>query len=186
MVYSRIHDPIGRIVPAEIKFTDFGTNAIVTNTGTIFTLTMPAQGTSSNQRVGDRLHILKLDMQMYLTLATANSDVVRIIFFQEKGLASTTPTASSILQSVTPTSQLLYNARDLYHILYDELFGVCVNSSTSIRVVRTGLKIPIKDIHFVSGSTTPFSGQIWALALTSSVSSITMAGSHRLYFEDGN
>lgn len=182
--YAKINEPIPRIIAPEIKCTDTAINSTISNTGTISTISLPSQGLAFNQRTGDRMSIRGFDFSMAYTASA--SDYVRIIVFQEKGLASATPTASSILQTVQIAAPVLYNAREQYHILSDELFTMVTGTTSVIRTHRTGLDVPIKDIHFQAASTTTYSGQIWMLALTNTNLSVNETGYLRVWFEDSN
>ncbi len=186
MVYSRIHEPIGRYIAPEVKFLDFTQATSVSNTGSIGLCTFPAQGVTQSQRVGDRLWINKLDLSYTLQLSGATNDFCRYIVFQEKGLSSATPTAASILEQVVPVSPIKYNARDFYHILHDEFYSLVNNSSSAFRAIRTGVKVPIRDIHFTAGTTTPYSGQIWTLLISNGLNTVTQTAIHRFWFEEAN
>ncbi len=185
-VYSRIHEPMGRILAPEVKFTDFVQANSSSATGVISLCTFPAQGVAQNQRVGDRLWINKLDLSYTLQLSGATNDFCRYIVFQEKGLSSATPTAASILEQVAPVSPVKYNARDQYHILHDEFYSLVNSSHSAFQPIRTGCKVPIRDIHFTSGSTTPYSGQIWTLLITNGLNTVAFTAIHRLWFEESN
>lgn len=138
------------------------------NTGTVTQIAMPAQGLLYNQRVADRLRIACIDFNANLYGNTSNSvDVVRCIVLQEIGLSSGAPTISQVLQSVTTQAPLLYNVEKLFHILYDHSYAISNAGDSLCHVIRKRLLVPIRNIQFTSGSTTPYSGQIFVLWLSS-------------------
>jgi len=143
-----------------------------------------SQGITDNQRIGDQLEGINLEMRVHLylpTSATLGFYFSRIIIFQWRvDTTSVVPTAPDILLlgtggTVNYTSLYNHDKRSLYKIMYDRTFcqnGVCPDSMTSNGAIYTRkfLKIPHKVISYDSVTTTGIH-HIYLMVLGSGTSS---------------
>lgn len=152
--------------------------ATVISTGIVYATAVPGQGTTSSQRIGDNIKLVAFTLSYSCTLNTAlPSDVLRIIVVQCIG-APATPSVTTLLNatgsgSVTAWSQYNINVRRQYHVLYDKFHVMCP-SAQNTRICQMVQFMPkIKDIEFIAGGTTVYSGQPYVIMLTNSATSST-------------
>ncbi len=169
----------------ELKFVDTVNSTAPSAAGTWYLFNMPAQGVAQNQRIGDRARIRDVMVNMVL-FSSGAADLARVLIIQEKGLSAATPTTAAILQTARPDSPLTYNATELYEVLYDEMIPTAQNSSLAVTERRLHLTPKIPDLRFQAGSTTLYSGQIYALAITYANLTTTIVINDRIWFEDTN
>jgi hypothetical protein len=182
---THFEEPIPRVFPLGNKASDISTTASYGTTGSIATITFPAQGTTYSTRVADRCRLTGFEYRTDLFInASDESNPLRIIIFQEIGLATATPTVSSVLQVASVISPLAYNAGKLYHILHDEVYPLCINSDISMRYLILKPKLSIRDIQFMPTTTTPFSGQLYVLTIGGTGNSPVANAYSRLWFAD--
>jgi hypothetical protein len=172
----------------ENKHVDTAINVSVTNGGNILSIAPPAQGLLSTNRVADRCRFLSLDWRMFFELGTnAVGENMRFIVFQSVGLlpVSTPPALTDILESVSPSSPIKYNADKLFRIIHDEQFSMSEQGDTALVVKHHKLKLSIPDINFVAGSIVQYSGQVYCLFLGIQPTIFTnVASVCRLWFAD--
>jgi hypothetical protein len=184
---SRGHfeEPIPRMFPMGNKALDQTGNPNYTSTGSVMTITFPAQGTTYSTRVADRARLTGYEYRTGVFMSSSDTNnPCRIIIFQEIGLSSGSVTTASILQVSSVYSALAYNAGKLFHILHDEIFMLNVNShfSAVYKVIKPSLRI--KDIQFSPTTTTPYSGQIYVLTIGGTANLPTANIYSRLWFAD--
>lgn len=183
--YDRYDDPHSLAVNNELKYTDTLISSFVSATGTWTKLAYPNQGNTSITRIADRAQLLKIELSGQLfTLGV--QDAMRVIILQTKGLFTTPPATSDLLQSVSPLAHYAYNARDLYEVIYDDLISICPNGDSSLNIIRTAVRPHIRNMKFVPGSVNVYDGQIYVLTLCSTTANISHIINLRLWFEDGN
>lgn len=183
--YDKFDDPKTLSINSELKYTDTQIQSYVSSTGTWTKLTFPSQGVTSITRVADRIFLAKVEMiGSVFTLGT--QDTCRVIILQTKGLFTTPPATTDVLAAVSPLSHYAYNARDLYEILFDDLLSISPNGDSAINVIRSAVKLKIKNIKFVPGSVNPYDGQVYVLTLCSTSANISHTLNLRLWYEDGN
>ncbi len=157
----------------------------MSTTGSWTKISNPAQGTASNNRIGDRAYLVGLEGSLYLTNGGSN-DMIRIIILQTKGLFTAAPALSDILVGTLPTSPYVYNARDLYEVVYDELFSSAPSSDSSSIVRRFMIKPKVHDQKYISGSSNVYNGQLYMLAFNTNTGNVSYTVSLRQWFEDSN
>ncbi len=185
--YSIRDDPNPIYLSQELKYRDTTWNLSTTNIGVVFPFTMPTQGVGSTQRLGDRATSVRLEVSLTSQLNTSvNSDVIRFVIFQSKGLLTSAPAVTDLLEAVTPISPYLYNARDLYEIVHDDQRSYIAQGDSGIMTERYSLSLPIKDLKFQSTTTTLYSGQLWVLLLGIVPAGVNHVAHCRLWFEDSN
>lgn len=169
------------------KVVDQSNGSSFGSTGTVTQITFPVQGIQYNQRIADRLKLSRIDFSFNLYGNTSNSvDAVRCIVLQEIGQSTGAPTPAQVLQTVVSQSPLLYNVDKLFHILYDRRFSISNAGDSLVHAVNVHIKPVIKDIQFVAGSTTAYSGQLYVLWL-SSTSNACIANTYwRQWFIDND
>lgn len=180
-------EPRNSFVQLGHKAIDQTNGTSFTSTGTVTQISMPAQGLAYNQRVADRLKLARIDFNFNLYGNTGNSvDVVRCIVLQEVGQSTGAPTPAQILQTVVSQAPLLYNVEKLYHILHDHSYPISNAGDSLARAIRLQIKPRIKDIQFVTGTTTPYSGQIYVLWLSSTTNNVVANTYWRQWYVDSD
>jgi hypothetical protein len=183
--YAHFEEPIPRLFPLGNKAIDQTGNPSYASTGSVSTITFPAQGTTYSQRVADRCRLTGYEYRTDIFLnSTDTNNPIRIIIFQEIGLSTATPTVASVLQVAAVTSSLAYNAGKLYHILHDEVMTLNQNSSHSMLYKIVKPKLKITDIQFMPTTTTPFSGQLYVLTIGGTANLPTANLYSRIWFAD--
>lgn len=163
-----------------------GTN--VNSTGVTTQIDLPAQGVSYIQRIADRCHLSRLDIAIDLhNNATNIDDIFRLLVVQEIGQSTGPPLGGALLQYNDTCSPLLYNAGKLFHILHDSVHPLSVNSTDQVKTLRFNLTPVIKNVQFVAGSTTPYSGQIYVYMVGTKSTNACFLNMHaRLWFSDSD
>jgi len=141
-----------------------GPTVNVTTTATMALFPNPAVGTGGSQRTGDTYtnHKLKIIMNLYGN-STDVVNTVRLVFFQLK----VAPSAISVgnffdtgpSTAVDIHSQISFQYRTRFHILYDALIPLNWNGNSGNIAKMFEVSLPIKDIRCDYGTTTSSSGQ---------------------------
>ncbi len=161
--------------------------AAILNTGTVTAFSNPQQGSTSVQRIADRCYVQDLEISANWQVSTSGQpDVVRWIILQEIGASVSPPAVTDVLQSSSPISPYLYNVRDLYHILHDELIPVAPNADISSVVRRFGLKLREPDFRFVAGTSNLYSGQVYSIMICYNSGNVYCGQNNRFWFCDRN
>jgi len=140
-------------------------------TGTLYTPTMPAQGTTSLTRTGDSINISRYQYRMWFDNST-EEDAVRIIMVQAK--ANNVPTIASILDtgasgSTDVTSFINFYADNKeFVVLRDMHFSVCAQGSNGCVIKVDDVYPRIRTVNFSLGTTTAEAGQIYIIVMTTS------------------
>jgi len=142
--YGRYNRGAGQRV--EKKFFDITTAAApVLAAGNRVSLNLVARGDQASERVGNRMFISKLMSRFTIklpstNLATASSDVVRVMYLVDSQCNGTIPATGDILAGSTPDFQdfnsLLQGKR--FRTLYDESFTVESPAGANISTLNTG------------------------------------------------
>lgn len=156
---------------SEKKFLDqaSGPTQIGYDAPVISLISMPVQGDSVNTRDGDNLFIKSLRLKGQV--ATSGQDVrVRVIVFQwMEDNATSSPTASDILQDVTQydilNSPYKINGPKHFKVLMDRRYVLDSPGQTWSRLFQANLKLPQKKIQFNAGLATGV-GQVYVMTLS--------------------
>ncbi len=185
--YQIYNEPMRFGIETKYRDTLISATTSVSNAGTITTFSNPQQGNSSIQRVADRCYIQDIELTAQWSVPnTGQADLLRWIIVQEIGASVSPPTATDILQAASPISPYLYNVRDLYHVLHDELIPLGANSDIQSVYRRFGVKARIPDLKFVAGTSNLYSGQIFMLQITYNNTNVYTTHYHRIWFCDKN
>lgn len=180
-------EPRNSFVVLGHKAIDQTNGTSITQTGAVTQIAMPSQGLAYNQRVADRLKIDRIDFNFNLYGSTSNSvDVVRCVVIQEIGLSTGAPTITQVLQSAVTQAPFLYNVHKLFHVLYDHRFSITNTGDSLCRAVSIQIRPVIRDIQFTTGSTTPYSGQIYVLWLSSTANAVIANTYWRQWYVDSD
>lgn len=142
------------------------------STGTITSLTLPAQGVGTNQRTGDEINIENIELT---TLSYYGDDVnvIRYIVLQTKGVTPTLATGTFLQTGASTTIDVtslyvpFYEGR-FFDVIYDKTIILSSSSSRAAVVDRQVLKPKVSVIPFIPASTTVTDGQIIILAISDS------------------
>ncbi len=183
--FSSLNDPNPVISTNELKYKDSAFTVTGSVAGSILTISNPSQGVNANQRLGDRARLLKCEiLGTHYSIASAN-DQLRMIILQAKGLTPA-PTVTDILTVAAPYAPYVYNAREVYDIIDDQLLTVAVGGDTAIHNIKQGFIPKIKDMKFVSGGNTLYNGQMYILLVYFNPAATATAMNFRMWFEDSN
>lgn len=160
-----------------------GTSLVTT--ANIQLLTSIPQGITDQQRAGDKL---MLSPRFHLTYNLEAGDIynfIRVIIFQWKPLAgpsSYIPVATDILLPGSSggydfLSHYDHDTRTDFHILYDRVHRMIGNAAApetpftdnSTHFVKTTVRIPRRQLQFISGSSTDMSNGIYLLMFSDSI-----------------
>lgn len=168
---------------SELKYTDTAFNSSVGITGLWTKINFPTQGTTSTNRVADRCRIVGIE-QISICYAAA-VDYCRMIVIQTKGLFTSPPATTDLLQFVSPVSPLVYNSNDLYKVVVDKLFTLVPGGDSQVtKYIRT-YPVLIPELRFVAGSSNVYDGQLYLLLLCIN-NQCSFNTNFRMWYEDGN
>jgi hypothetical protein len=155
--------------------------------GTLYTPTLPAQGTTSLTRTGDSIDISLIQYRMYF-LNIMNNDAIRIIVLQAK--ANNVPTLASVLDT-GPSSAIdvnsfinFYANEKEFVILKDTHFSVCYEGGNGCVVKVDNIVPRIKTVNFQLGTTVAETGQIYIIVLSTSGVDVEYSIEQRLIYHD--
>jgi hypothetical protein len=190
--YARYTDPRPITVSSELKLVM--TNSILTTnnvSGTIFPLTFPSQGLTFSQRIADRCHIQKIEIQGVVYNNTAVEDQYRLVVVQAKGSLPTAlpPVYADLFQQVNALDKchapFQYNVRSQFHVLCDFLWSMSDQGDNRVRTVREACSPNIKDLRFTPTTIQVYNGQIYIFAMSLN-GGVIQELSFALWYEDGN
>lgn len=161
------------------------------NQGYVICLTNIAQGTTDQERVGDKILPKSIHMRYKLT-ATDAQNLMRIIIFRWHPVAATggaPPAAADILFQLTGTANAPLDgyevdSRSQFAVLYDRCHNLNTTDKTSVLVnkfIKCG-KIPVK---YDAGTTTA-ADHLWLFIISDSgaIAHPTFQGTARLLYND--
>lgn len=162
---------VARMVNSERKFFDVdntsGTN--FNNTGALEQLANPTQGVGRSQRTGDSVKAWGITLRGILTANASETNThCRIMIIKGNKENGTTPTLSSILQTVDVLSPKDHDNRFDTKVLYDKTFSFS-NTTKLTKDLNIYLKLG-HHINWSNASTTEEDGGIY-IAMLSNVSS---------------
>lgn len=173
----------------EPKFFDVTNGTAISWTGTLAHLTPITQGPAGNQRVGDEIDLIGLDLR-WMSTAQAG-DTLRIVIFQCY-VDSPSVAIGSLFQTGdlgavgAPTARYNYQAQrqEELAIFYDQLLPLGVIASPNDTADRQ-VKLPISTrIRFDAGTATCVGGLFIALVGQTVGAAATVQYTTRVYFID--
>lgn len=181
---SILKEPRTSRFTSELKFVDTTVTSAVAVAGTWTKLGFPTQGSTSSTRVGDRCRIVAIE-QIGIFFANA-LDYSRMIVLQTKGLFTSAPATTDVLQFAGPTSPIAYNASNLYNIVTDKFLTLVPGGDSQVSKVNKTYKVHIPELRFVPGSVNVYDGQVYILFITQNALTTSVNITFRLWYEDGN
>lgn len=179
-------DQVKRVVAVrqELKYLNVTQSGFaLSTTPTIHHVSAISQGTTDNQRDGDRLMLRKIYFR-YNVIGGDTYNYLRIMVFQWKAENIAAPIASDILligSSGVPdfTSQYNHDKRSLYKVMYDKvLITIGDGSQTALSTYpyasnysqyhKKTLIVPNKQLQYVGASATQGQNQIYVMTLSDS------------------
>jgi len=167
---SGFSQELSRDNPSPMKFID---TQFIALTGGANILNLPIQGTTSNDRVGDIIQIenIQIDMHQHLVFGTTTPDHTRTIILQTKGLFGAVPPAvTDVLEpiggGVAPWSPYVFNARELFEILYDSEITLSPTGDSNVVQRHAVVKPKIPRLRFELGGGIVYSGQLFLLQIS--------------------
>lgn len=127
----------------EPKFYDSVVSSTIGSGGTFFALSQPIiQGITGSQRIGDNIHLQRLQMNYRLDLNVANtqlSDTLRVVVVLDKMNDGVAPTGADLFTTATVTSP--YSPEQIkskrFTILYDKLDFVAIGGKNVLTVQKS-------------------------------------------------
>jgi len=150
-------------------------------------VTMPAQGTTNETRIGDRIRPTKL--QIRGSYYGANSHLLRLIFFRWH--PNTTPTGANVLDNTyvssfrAPFAPYEDSTKPMYTILKDKTMALSATGNNVHPFKFTISRKKLANMDFTAGSSTVGTNLIFCLMVQdgfATLNTIDMVG--RLWFED--
>jgi len=181
--FSAQNDPYVPSYSSELKFIDTNVSAVVSAGGTWTRINLPTQGNTASNRVADRARILCLEHIGQFNVSAL--DVLRLIIIQTKGINLIPPTTNDLLVSPYPVVPYVYNAREIYDVISDDVITMSPNGDTEIVAFKRSIKCKFSEMKFISGTSNVYSGQLYVLAISIG-GTMQQNNTYRLWFEDGN
>lgn len=156
---------------SDLQYIDYNITTTIDSAGTVFKVTMPVYGTNASSRVGDKIRMLKLDLNLFF-LSSAETQF-RFTVIQGIGyipaLATTGVFSPGVSTTVDITSHFRAGAIGRYFkVLVDDAFVMIPSSSNAQKAKKLRLDIPIKEGNFEPGGNDLFSGQLYIIAISDS------------------
>jgi len=165
----RYDDPMERIRRAKNRSVVNDVTLIVPTNGDVSFITFPSQGMASNQRTGDTIELIEVEVNYTFELQSALVlDVARLIIFQTTGLAPTgvPPGVTDVLTSPNIYSSYTLGAQTSFKILHDSVCTLSASGNNPVVNKRLKLLPAIRDIRFVATTVQAYNGQCWLLYVT--------------------
>lgn len=160
----------------ELKVRDIENSANITSAGTLFSVTNTiGKGTDNNNRIGDEIDLKSIYFRMEINAnSTTSYDNVRAIVV--RWYSDGTPAISDILTTTAATnlrhlSQINYDKRKLFRILYDNTYTLSDSANLDIPAVHVDkfyIKVPGKCNW--DSSNNPVKGHVYLLLISDSAS----------------
>lgn len=173
----------------ELKYHDVSTGAtlmIPTGAGFLTAITSLAQGSGSNQRIGNAIEAKSIHLRLsslYNPLATASSQLYRIIVFQNL-LTGTAANILEYLQSASFYSMKSIDNRFNTKTMFDKTYSVSNDNAQRNHNIR--LKIP-KNIYYPNATSTPEKNAVCIFVIsneTTAVNAPFLEGQGRFFFTE--
>ncbi len=154
----------------EVKQVNFLTSASnLSSGGAIQCLSETAQGADTNQRQGNSIKAVALEVREIFAVTTSNSAIRRILFI-DWDQAGTAPTASDVLTSTylstadAPNSPFNFKNLQRFEILDDQVFSVdTVNKPLVTHVSKFRLNSHVRYLGTTAAAASDGEGSIYAL-----------------------
>lgn len=157
--------------------------------GSVFPISLMAQGTDIVQRIGVEIHPHQLDIRVSAEIAGSTTPVcVRLIVFRDRNCSGSTPSVSDVLTVISPPCLSHYNVLNFqgddlprFDFLVDELFTLAPNSDQNQPFLRT-LKFndtADQHIHYLGSSAVTSSlgkNNLFALVISDGAAGATAPG----------
>lgn len=168
---TRKVNKIARQMKAEIRHVDSGLLSATLSTGAQIThLTHIDQGPDSDERLGNKVHLLKIAIRGLFYGGDAVGNVVRVVVFYDRQSNGLLPAdANLFLPTLTPLAPRLWGQQQQYWFIYDKTFAL--NTSQGPRVWKMKKRINKDQIYgtSTSGSYTNVSkGAVWIYLISDS------------------
>lgn len=173
----------------ELKYHDVSSGAtlmVPTGAGFLTAITSLAQGTGTNQRIGNAVEPKSISLRLsalYNPLATTSGQLYRIIIFQYL-LNGTAPNIQEYLQSANFYSMKSIDNRFNTKTLLDKVYSV--TSEMPQRAHNIRLKIP-KNIYYPNATVTPEKNAVCIFVISNeptAVNSPFIEGQGRFFFTE--
>ncbi len=176
----------------EVKYTDTTQSATnLSSAGLLVCVSECSQGTDANQRTGNSLKAIALELRDQLAVTSSNSAIRRIIF-ADWDQAGTAPTPSDVLKSTllstadAPFSPFESKNAQRFEIMSDELFNIdTVNKPAAAKVQKFRLDSHVRYKGTTAAAASDGEGSIYVLYVSqNSATYPTVAFTSRLSFVD--
>ncbi len=167
------------MINTQNKICDARQQLIPNSTGSVFGISLVAQGTDIVNRLGEEIHPKELDIRCRVQIGSSTIPVtVRIIVFRDRNCNGSVPTVVDVLDVQNPATTSQYNYFNFqgddmprFDILSDEHFALAPNSDQN-QVWLTKIKFPETEdnhIHYLgTGAVTTAAGKgsLFALVIS--------------------
>lgn len=134
----------------EIKYVDTATNTGITQTGTVDSLNLTAQGSDNNQRIGRKITVKNIQIKGQVAATTADlgtaaaypesSDTIRVAIVYDKQTNGAVPTYSQIFNAgaglYAPFSPRNLDYIDRFVVLASESLNISVSGPNGVNFER--------------------------------------------------
>jgi len=174
---------------SSLQYVDYNITTTIDSAGTVFKVTMPVYGTGASNRIGDKIKMLKLDLNLFFL--SSSETQFRFTVIQCLGYVSTLATTGVFAPGVSTTVDITSHFRagavgTYFHVLVDDAFVMIPSASNAQKSKRHRLSIPFKKGCFEPGGNDLFSGQLYIIAISDSTLAPHpgMECAARFWFED--
>ncbi len=124
---------IGKLINIETKAFDVSGTVNSATSWTVTPVSLVAQGTDYNTRVGDSIKVqtIHFGLGIYINAAVTTSDIVRVVLVRDAQNPGSTPSGSDIFAGNSQIAQENWLNRDRFSFVVDELVDMMATDQTA-------------------------------------------------------
>lgn len=153
------------------KYKDTISNNIDCDSTPVVTkIPMPAQGSTDDDRLGDRIRVSSVRCHLYTRFTNTNSAHRFIVFQWLVDDGTTTPTAADIFEDTSKPLNSMYNVNgsSKYRILLDKRYANTSGVASSSKLHQYLLRPAVAKVRFNEGATTGY-GHFYIMSMGNSI-----------------
>lgn len=144
---------ITQAINTEEKFHDASATTVIPSTGSISIISVMAQGTGDNERIGTKVIFQNITFNGVLTASnTATSTFVRLILLVDKEFNQALPAVADVLQAVNVVSPLHEDNTKRFVVLKNKLMNMS-NTGQNNAKMKFFIKLPFHGFYDGGGAT---------------------------------
>lgn len=161
--------------------------------GSVYHLSDVAQGTSENNRVGDKVHATYIKLGATMAAHATENTTMRVMLIQDKLNQGTAPSAGDILEGTGVTGGYRSGICELnvddfpkrWRVLYDKTVRLVSGTASAVQVLKASAKINAPIWYSGSAGTDEGRNQIYLLLISDAAANYpSLVWNARLYYKD--